>query len=175
MAAPNYTKYLALEDYFRATMRHDDATGRVRWREDVSTAGVGGKSRKAGQAVGCITKDGYWQGCIKNNSVYMHIVAWFLVHGSWPDGQVDHINGDKTDNRMANLRVVSHAENIQNQRTANRRNAIGVLGVSKAGNRFRAHIRKSGVDYDLGSFDSVEAAHAAYVQAKREMHAGCTI
>lgn len=176
MAAANYSKYIALQDHFAEHMRYAADEGVVVWRDGVDTKNGMAHARRAGQPVGCITKDGYRQACIgKSTSVYLHIVAWYLHHKEWPAGIIDHINGDRSDNRMSNLRIVTHAENIQNQRAANRRNRLGVLGVSRAGQRFAAHIRKSGRSYRLGTFDTAEAAHAAYVDAKRKLHAGCTL
>jgi hypothetical protein len=170
MADTNYTKYRELASHFREYMTFDPASGVVSWSK------VGRWRRQTpGTAVGCITKDGYRQGCIRNKSIYMHIVAWFLHYGTWPDGFVDHINGDRSDNRILNLRVISHAANIQNQRTANKRNKLGGLGVSLTKGRYRAAIRFNGVAYSLGSFDTAETAHAAYLAAKRRLHEGCTI
>lgn len=170
MADTNYTKYRSLEDHFHKHMQYDPETGRVTWKAQDRF-----RRSKIGGDVGCITADGYRQGCIKNCSVYMHIVAWYLARGEWPNGFVDHINGDRSDNRLVNLRVVSHAANIQNQRRANRRNQLGVLGVSRSGDRYRANIRVRGINHSLGSFSTQEEAHAAYLEAKRRLHEGCTI
>lgn len=173
MAERNYSKYVALGDYFRESLSYNPDTGSVAWSEKV-VRDTG--SKRPGGEVGCTTKDGYRQACIKNVSIYLHVVAWYLHHGQWPIGVVDHINGDRSDNRIGNLRVVSHAENIQNQRQANKRNKLNALGCSRAENgRFRAVIRFSGKTYSLGTFDTLEEAHGAYVAKKRELHPGCTL
>lgn len=105
-----------------------------------------------------------------------HRVAWLIFHGAWPEGEIDHINGDPSDNRLENLRDVTHRTNTENLRSATRASKGGALGVCtpKVG-RCRAAITLSGVKRDLGGYDTPEQAHQAYLTAKREVHAGCTI
>lgn len=171
MADANYTKYRALEDFFKEHFAYDAASGSVTWKQCRRPSRI-----RVGDEAGCTTKDGYRQACIgTSTSVYLHLVAWFLHYGEWPNGVVDHINGIRSDNRVENLRVVSHAANIQNQRRANKRNKLGVLGVSAAFGRYRAAIRLRGKGYQLGTFDTAEEAYAAYVDAKRRLHDGCTL
>lgn len=116
---------------------------------------------------------------IKINEEYFlaHRLAWFYMHKCWPDGQIDHINGDKDDNRILNLRVVDGSLNQQNRRRARTTNKCGLLGASKSGNKWRAQIRKpnGGETIHLGTYNTAEEAHDAHVEAKRAMHPGCTI
>lgn len=106
-----------------------------------------------------------------------HRLAWLYVHGEWPVGEVDHINGVKTDNRIDNLRDVPRSINSQNQNRAHCRSGTGLLGVAvdKARGKWVASIFHSGRKWSLGRFDSPEAAHQRYVQEKRLVHPGCTI
>ena len=107
---------------------------------------------------------------------FLHRLIWFYVHGSWPAGEIDHINGDACDNRLTNLRDVPRRVNQENMRTAKRNSSTGLLGVSPGrGGKFRAGIRTCGVYRHLGYFDCAEDAHAAYVVAKRALHEGCTL
>ena len=105
-----------------------------------------------------------------------HRLAWLCVHGEWPAGQIDHINGSRTDNRIANLRDVPHLINAQNRRRANRNNSTGLLGVShgKAGGYVATICVGSKTEY-LGVFSSAEEAHQMYLLAKRQKHLGATI
>lgn len=91
-----------------------------------------------------------------------HRVVWALHYGEWPTGDIDHINGIKTDNRIENLRMVSHAENMKNQRMR-KTNTSGRIGVSwtKHYNYWVASITHEGKDFYLGSFSTFEDAVAA--------------
>jgi hypothetical protein len=119
--------------------------------------------------------DGYLQLSIARCRCYAHRIAWILMTGSWPSGQIDHINGDRADNRFANLRDVDQHTNMQNIRNAPISATSGVLGASPSYGRFRACIRVDGRFKHLGRFDTAEEAHHAYVSAKRKYHAGCTL
>ena len=85
------------------------------------------------------------------------------------------MNGDKVDNRWANLRDVPRRVNRQNCRAANRNSKTGFLGVTSVGSRYQASIGHKGKTKKLGYFDTPEQAHAAYVAEKRAIHDGCTI
>lgn len=125
--------------------------------------------------LGTITK-GYHFARLGPNVYALHRLAWLYVHGAWPTHEIDHINGDRADNRIANLRVVSRAQNSQNQRAAHSRNlSSGLLGVGRHKNRWAARILFNGCRKRLGMYDTPEQAHAAYLEAKRRLHAGCTI
>jgi hypothetical protein len=93
-----------------------------------------------------------------------------MTHGDWPSGQIDHINGDRTDNRLCNLRAVSNAQNAQNKRGARSDNKAGVIGVRAVGNSWQARITTGGKTSYLGCYSSPEQASAAYLGAKRAMH-----
>lgn len=89
-------------------------------------------------------------------------------NGYWPELQIDHINGDVTDNRISNLREVSASVNGQNCKRRHD-NTTGVTGVSRTKNSFRAEICVAGKRHRLGQFRSIEQAIAARKLAEREM------
>ena len=142
-------------------------TGVFVWR-------VSDRNRKAGTVAGCVA---YRRRSlsIDNGRYPEHRLAWFYVHGKWPDGVIDHINGDWLDNRICNLRDVSQAINMQNQRNARPGSKSGLLGVRKNGNNWMAMIQLSKRQIYLGTFADKHEAHRAYLDAKRQIHAGCTI
>jgi len=149
----------------RELLHYDPETGVFTRRVD-RRPGV-----KAGDIAGHIKPNkGYrliWIGC----NWMAHRLAWLYVHGSWPDGQLDHINQDKLDNRIANLRLVNHAQNMQN-RPHQRNNVSGFKGVApcrKTG-RWQALICSNNKQIHLGLFDSPELAHAAYCEAAARLH-----
>lgn len=102
-----------------------------------------------------------------------------LMTGDSPpdDMTVDHIDGDKLNNRWSNLRVVTQAVNNQNLRSARVGSKSGLIGAhwNKQDKKWQAGIRINGKNVHLGKFDTPEEAHAAYIAKKREVHDGCTI
>lgn len=113
---------------------------------------------------------------IRRRSYYVHRIIWAMHYGEWPDGQIDHINGNGLDNRISNLRVVSNAGNGLNKRR-HRNNRSGVTGVSwnKWANKWTAFIAIAGQKLHLGYFTDFDEAvatrrHAAYVLGFDPMH-----
>lgn len=147
------------------TLHYDSDSGRFIWR--VARPGC-----SVGASAGSVGSHGYV--CIKlgRRSYRAHRLAWFLVHGEWPDGEIDHINGDKTDNRLCNLRVASRAENSQNRRMAHRDSAHGMLGATwnRQHRKWQSKIVANKVRHHLGYFATCAEAHAAYMAAKALLH-----
>jgi hypothetical protein len=130
-----------------------------------------------GRRVGFPSVNGYTRVSVGGQTFMAHRVAWLLVHGAWPDGEIDHINGVRDDNRIVNLRDVDHAGNQQNLKRAQRNNKSGLLGVSfeQWTGRWKAQIMHRRRNMNLGRFDTKEEAHAAYLVAKRILHAASTL
>ncbi len=104
-----------------------------------------------------------------------HRLAWLWMTGSWPSGQIDHINGRRHDNRFCNLREVTAQLNTQNLKSAQVNNKTGLLGVTAHGPSWRATITVGGKQRTLGSFPTANLAHVAYLKAKRAEHTGNTL
>lgn len=126
-----------------------------------------------GQQVGDLTSHGYLRFSVRGHRYSAHRLAWLYVNGEWPRLDIDHVNGVKTDNRIVNLRAVSRSVNLQNIRGPRRDNlSTGLLGAYVCGHRFTSRISVLGVDRYLGIFATAEAAHVAYIAAKRQLHEG---
>jgi HNH endonuclease len=123
------------------------------------------------------TKRGYKLCRIFGKTYQAHRLIWLYVHGNWPVFFIDHINGNPSDNRIANLRDVPQSENLQNQRKAHKNSKSGLLGVTwdKQHNSWKARIMAFGVDYQLGMYKDKYQAHQAYILKKRELHPTCEI
>jgi hypothetical protein len=149
-------------------LRYDGETGLIHW---VVRSG----KAKAGSVAGTVKLGGYVQISVRGKLHYAHRIAWLFVHGEWPAGHIDHVDGNPLNNRIGNLRDVSVKENMENQRHAHVSNkSSGLLGVSfdKQTGRWMAKISVGGSTRNLGRFADPCVAHAAYVSAKREYHKG---
>lgn len=135
-----------------------------------------GKSR-VGEIAGSQAGNGYMQIKINNQVYAQHRLAFLYVNGRMPADEIDHINGDIQDNRICNLREASSSINKENRRRPKSNSASGILGASldKRRGGYTSQILIAGVNRYLGSFDTAEDAHEAYVAAKRVHHAGCTL
>lgn len=154
-------------DYLREHLNYDAETGQFTWK-------IAGPKRVLGRVAGSLNaKLGYIILRIKGVNHRAHRLAWLYVHGDWPANGLDHIDNDKTNNRISNLRDVPHLWNAQN-RLKPRASKLGIRGVRKIGNRYYARLAVDGVEVPLGGFATAAEAHAEYVAATRRLHAGNT-
>jgi hypothetical protein len=145
-------------------LHYDPETGDFRWRVDR------GKCTKAGDYAGSVqSSTGYLQIGIDYWVYFAHRLAWLYIHGEWPADQIDHINRDKLDNRIANLRQANRSQQGRN-RPSRKLYPSGddLKGVQRWYNRFRAQIKVEGRNIYLGTFDTAEEAHEAYKSAAIE-------
>lgn len=134
------------------------------------------KKIRVGEVAGTVDKDsGYVVLCLDRARYYGHRLAFLYMTGEWPKLMGDHKNGARADNRWDNLRDASRLVNQQNMRGAARGSASGLLGAHKKRDRWTSQIKVRGQLVKLGTFLTPEAAHSAYVCAKRKYHEGCTI
>lgn len=113
----------------------------------------GWNTKYAGKEAGVLTHQGYRRIAFDGVSIATSHIAWMLAHGEWPSSFLDHINGDRSDNRPANLRVVVAQENARNQK-ARYDNTSGVVGVCWC-KRKRKWVARITVNYhhkNLGAF-----------------------
>ena len=159
MATANLTATLLREDF-----HYDPDTGvftRLR-----SSGGI-----KAGAISGSVNSDGYLDIRVLGKLYRAHRLAWLYMTGEWPAGVIDHKDHEKTNNKYVNLRDVTHAVNLQNQNRARSDSYLGVLGVIRSGQKYRAEISLGGRTRHIGSYETVEQASAAYWAAKATVHA----
>lgn len=118
---------------------------------------------KPGDPAGCLNPQGYLVVQIKSRRYNAHRVVWALHHGSWPVGQIDHINGLRADNRVSNLRDVTVAENAQNRTPKG-------FSWHKLSKKWESRICVNGRVLYLGRFDDMALAREAYLSAKAQLH-----
>lgn len=127
---------------------------------------------RAGELAGCINSRGCLSMRVDGKLYLAHRLAWLYVTGEWPTQHIDHRDGNPSNNAFANLRDVAPLINAQNIRRARVDSSIGLIGVGRSGSKFRADIQANRKTRYLGTFDTAEAAHQAYLSAKRELHEG---
>lgn len=120
------------------------------------------RSTENGTEAGNMMQNGYRKLKFCGKQYLTHRVVWLLQHGTWPFGDIDHIDGNPSNNKLDNLRDVSHSVNLQNRKSATKKNKTGFLGVVKRKNKYAAHITKNGKQVYLGLFETPELAHQAY-------------
>jgi hypothetical protein len=123
---------------------------------------------RLGDKAGCRMRNGYIIIRIDDTLHLAHRLAWLYMTGSWPPEQIDHINRNRADNRWENLRAVSNMENAWNKTAP--RNRSGFTGVRRENNKWLAEIKVNYKPIRLGLYETPEAAHAAYLEAKRKLH-----
>ena len=150
-------------DRLRSILTYDAESGVFCWRFRTSPAAAAGSI--AGSLFG-----GYRRIRIAGRAYGAHRLAWLYVHGVWPVGEIDHINGVRDDNRICNLRVVTPQENKHNRHGVHAGNSSGFLGVHRNRDRWRATICVDGRNVHLGVFDDPAEAAEAYLVAKPVLH-----
>lgn len=133
-------------------------------------------SRFAGVATGSLHHSGYVHLTILSKFYAAHRIAWLYVYGEFPDNEIDHKDGNKSNNRILNLRDVTPKTNSENKLKVYQNSKSGIRGVSwhEKDQKWRVRIRVNGKLLHIGNFtDITEAEHAA-IAAKRKYHEGCT-
>ena len=148
----------------RQLFDYDPKSGDLTWKVSLNPRAP------VGHVVRAPNSRGYYTVRVRGKPYGAHRVAWLIATGTWPAEHIDHINGDKTDNRVENLREATNAENQRN-RAAQRNNTSGFKGVSwnKRDSKWRAYIQVDGKFRHLGNFATPEEAHAAYCKAAEEL------
>lgn len=162
------SKPLPTQTELKHFFSYDD--GNLVWNSRSSTSF---NTAFAGKPAGCLKKN---QGYIYINLMQTQYLAHRLVY-AWHNGndfdnkQIDHIDGNKSNNRIENLRLATATENIQN-RSKQKNNSVGLKGVTfhKKAGKFMAQIHDAGKSICLGYFEHAQDAHAAYVKAANERH-----
>lgn len=153
----------------RELLSYDPETGIVRWKVRAST------KRMPGDEAGCAYShhgNRYRKiGIGRLGSFETHRAAWAMTYGQWPDGEIDHINGDGLDNRLCNLRLTDRRQNRCNSKKPVT-NTSGYKGVSwcKRKKRWHVAIKRNYKNYNIGYFDDVHEAGAAYQRAALRLH-----
>ncbi len=168
-----------LLDTFKTILEYNKNNGTFTWKTKLrehfnSDTGMKiANSRCEGKLAGTIEKpSGYHCVRLLGKQYKIYRLVWLFEHGNWPDKDIDHIDGNKNNNHISNLREASHAENMQNIIKAQKNNKTGFLGVTKCKitGSYISQIGINGKTKRIGCFKTPEDAHEAYVNEKRLLH-----
>lgn len=151
---------VSLEEKMLAFFRYDPFTGQIILRNPSNSPG-----RRSGDQCRS-SPQGYLRVSFERRFYAAHRVGWLLQTGSWPDGPLDHINLNRSDNRWSNLRRAEPWQNNANWRPM--RDGRKGVTVHRTG-RYQAQVKCHGVNHYLGLFDTEEAAAAAYAAKATEL------
>lgn len=144
----------------KTSFEYNPETGQLLWKK--------ARSHRVGKEAGHIAPTGYRTISWRGRSWPAHRLAWIWVHGRRPDGAIDHINGDRSDNRISNLRAVRNGDNNRNC-AIGRDNTSGVMGVRwhRLRHKWHVQIRVNYRSIHVGYFDDMDQAVAARKAAER--------
>lgn len=138
----------------RDALSYDAETGVFRWRHDRSSMA------RAGQVAGNVSHRGGYRLIRVNYTRFLaHRLAWFYVHGEWPQGELDHINGRPDDNSIGNLRPATRQQNVWNGAPKSN-NAFGMRNIRPKGSAFFVHFSRGNKRVFNKSYPTLDAAIA---------------
>jgi len=150
------------QGYLQEVMDYNPVSGIMTWKVNMSPCA------RVGDEVGCVDKTGYIRTKLNGYMYSVHRLVWLFVTGSWPENQIDHINGIRDANWWGNLRDVTNGQNKMNSKVG-RNNSMGLKGVAKSRDRFKSSITHDGAKYSLGTYTTPEEAHNAYCNKADEL------
>jgi hypothetical protein len=149
----------------REVFCYDPETGVLTNR--VSRKGGG----KKGAISGCSRHDGYLIVRVENKLLLGHRVIWALHYGQWPDCDIDHVNQDKSDNRITNLRLSNKSNNSLNRgRRADNKSGVKNVSWNKPCGKWDVRMKVNGIQKCFGLFDSLDEAREVATKGRMEMH-----
>lgn len=169
------------EEVVADLLRYDPETGDLIWRPRPASMFEGKRrpapvlaaiwnTRYAGKIAGSRDREGYLDVKLFDRHYLAHRLAWVIYHGKWPDEQIDHISGDRHDNRITNLRCATALQNSRNRKRPSN-NTSGHTGVSwnKKCGAWGAHITHKRRAINLGLFQDIDDALSARKKAESDL------
>lgn len=144
----------------RELFNYDPETGIIECK-------ISRRKARAGSIAGKLTWHGYLRTEVEGKKYYNHLLAWLFVHGEWPPDEIDHIDRDKTNNRISNLRLATHAQNKRNS-PGRRKTLKGAYRRSNGS--WRSQLRYDGALLELGTFKTEQEAHEAYKRTAERLY-----
>lgn len=150
------------QEYLKSILNYDKETGDFTWI-------YSRKYTLIGRNAGGYDKYGYKRIWIDGKFFFSHRLAWLFVTGNFPENQIDHVNQIKDDNKFSNLRDVTHDLNQKHKTAPNINNSVGIRGVYRKGDAYKAEIKCNGIKVKLGTFKTAIEAKEAYMSMKLKL------
>jgi len=148
----------------RELFDYNPTTGLLTWKEKRN-------GMRSSRVAGTKMQQGYVRLRVDGIDYLAHRLIWLYVNGHFPSDFIDHINGDVSDNRIANLREATDAQNKRNRaKLANNKSGYKGVYFHKRSGKWRAKIASGGFQQTIGSFPTPQEAHAAYCRAAKLLH-----
>lgn len=154
------------QERIKQVLHYEADTGQLIWKINKGSRG------KAGKEAGSINPDtGYRVVMVDEQKMFAHRMIFLYMTSELPPCDIDHINGDRADNRWSNLRLCSRSENLQNKKNQ-RNNSSGVKGVywHKATGKWVGQIKADGIRHSIGYFETLNDAKSAMKEARARLH-----
>lgn len=151
------------QERLKQLLHYEPESGVFTWRVKKCRA-------EAGSVAGTPHNAGYTTLKIDGVKYLRHRCVWLYEYGRWPVEEIDHMDGNRGNDRLSNLRECTSSENKQNLAERTRRKAGTLLGAILTRGRWKAQIRSQGVVHCIGHYDTEDQAHHAYLLAKRQIH-----
>lgn len=153
----------SIENAIRENLEYCGNTGQLIWKNNM------GRNLVKGKVAGSKNTKGYFYVKVARRTILLHRIVWYLHYGKWPVNEIDHIDGDKHNNKIQNLRDVTRRINQGNQKTHRAGRLVGTTFLKTCpDNPWQAQIELNRKSIYLGCFQTEEEAHAAYVKAYEE-------
>lgn len=153
-----------IDDYIKNNLLYDPDIGELHWTCE------GGFNRDISKTAGTVLGDGYKAISTTFGVIKVHRICWYLHYGYWPDNYLDHVDGDKTNNRITNLRLVTNQQNSFNSKP-HKDGSSKYKGVTfdKKNGKWFSRICRDGKTKFLGYFTEEKDAAIAYNKAAKEL------
>lgn len=155
------------QERLKELVSYNPATGEFVWNRRKK----GRQRGKVGAKLGRLGPYGYWQLTLDHKEYKAHRLAWLYVYGKWPDNQIDHINGDRLDNRIANLRDATHAQNLHNSKRS-KANTSGAKYVywDKRREKWLVQICHNNKQHHIGFYADFNEAKQVAIESAIKYH-----
>lgn len=150
-------------EYVLLMLRYNPETGELCWSERAP-------SQRRGKIAGFVSWNGYRRIVLSGENIFVHRLVWFYVHNRWPSHLLDHRDGDRSNNRLSNLREATHSQNSSNRKVVVSSSGLKGVCFHRLTGKWQAAIKSEGRSFHIGLFSTKEEAYEAYMKEANLRH-----